>query len=85
MSNKYAYSKLPLHLVILNDEQKGNKVTEKAKINLEKSRGGNDVYSVRYKNDIIWVSDEEFKEYDFKELPVASFEQQLAKTKPKTS
>ena len=70
MSKYYAYVSLPMHTIILNDDKKGFRVTLEAKENLQKSKSGIDVYSVETSGEIIWISQNEFINNDFKEIPV---------------
>ena len=69
MSEKKAYVSRPMHFVILNDE-KGYRVSKEAEALLDESASGTNVYSVKLNDEIIWVSDNEFKKYGMKEEEV---------------
>jgi hypothetical protein len=69
ISEYYAYIKLPFFIVILNEESRGNKCTVEASENLKKSKSGHDVYQARVGNDILWVSEREFKSHNLTEIP----------------
>jgi hypothetical protein len=68
VTDSYAYFKLPLHLVVLNDHKEGFRVSVEAKINLQESRSGHNVYFVEYENEKIWVGESEYSKYGLKEL-----------------
>ena len=71
MSKMYAYPKRPLFLVIINSKKIGFRLSMKAKAELvENGSGGNSIYSIKVDEEIIWVSNKEFKENNFIEFPI---------------
>ena len=70
MSNYHAYVKLPLHLVILNDDKMGYPCSSEAEINLIKSKSGTNVRSVNKEGVILWISENEFRSNCFDEISV---------------
>lgn len=70
ITDNYAFIENCFKLVVLNEEKKGYRVSEKAYKNLKKSNGGDNVYSTIFNNEIVWVSDEEFKENKMTEIAI---------------
>jgi len=70
MTDSYAYISDSLMLVVWNKEKIGFRCSHQASINLQKSKRGTNVYSVKIADEIVWVTSEEFKKYNLIEYSV---------------
>ena len=69
-SNQFAYVSDGFGLVVINKNKKGFRCSDEACKNLSKSKAGLDVYSVKIDDEILWVSDNEFKRYNLVEYSI---------------
>ena len=74
MSGVFAYVDRGFGLVVVNDEKIGYRCSLEACHNLSKSKGGNDVYSVKIDDEIFWTSDIEFKREKLTEYTIPKSE-----------
>ena len=70
--DEWAYTTKNIGCVVLNNQYKGYRVSERARHNLIESSSGRNVCTVIYDKEIVWVSKEEFKSNGFVEHIVKS-------------
>lgn len=74
LTKTYAEVRGALSLCYKNNKKQGYPLSKKAKKEFEKHKYYPEIYSVEYEGQIIWVSTQEFKENNFKEISVPSGE-----------